>query len=220
MFAAPPGAGKSTLSSFLQYLSENTKDVKPVTVIGMDGFHRYQDYLLSHTTIRDGKEVQMVKIKGAPITFDLELLIERIRKVAQGEKCGWPTYNRMTHNPKEDALEVTEDIVLLEGNYLLLDQDGWREMKQYADYTINISAKEEDLRKRLVDRKMKSGASSEEAIAFVEYSDLYNAKTVIKESMSGDLNLRLLADDSYEKIPKQKNYSSEPDIPDCGCIYG
>ena len=40
--AAPPGAGKSTLAEFLKYLSENTPGVTPVTITGMDGFHRRQ----------------------------------------------------------------------------------------------------------------------------------------------------------------------------------
>ena len=39
MLAAPPGAGKSTLAAFLQDLSEKLR-MKPLTVIGMDGFHR------------------------------------------------------------------------------------------------------------------------------------------------------------------------------------
>ena len=42
MLAAPPAAGKSTLASFLQTLSESVKGMYPVTVIGMDGFHRYK----------------------------------------------------------------------------------------------------------------------------------------------------------------------------------
>ena len=55
--AAPPGAGKSTLAEFLRYLSVNTPGVTPVTITGMDGFHRRQEYLLSHTTVRDGIEI-------------------------------------------------------------------------------------------------------------------------------------------------------------------
>ena len=67
MLAAPPGAGKSTLASFLRHLSLTEPGLTPVTVIGMDGFHRYQDYLTTHTTVRDGEEILMVKIKGAPV---------------------------------------------------------------------------------------------------------------------------------------------------------
>lgn len=200
MLAAPPGAGKSTLLSFLKYLSENTEGLKPVTTIGMDGFHRYQDYLLTHTTVRDGEEILMVKIKGAPVTFDLDLLKERVKRVASGEECGWPEYDRMGHNPVEDAITVTGDIVLLEGNYLLLKDDGWNELKEYADLTIRIDADIDMLRGRLLERKISSGADRDSARDFVEKSDLYNARLCLDNSQKADIELRLLENDEYELI--------------------
>ena len=99
MLAAPPGAGKSTLVSFLEKLSRENDDITDLQAIGMDGFHRRQEYLLSHTTIRDGKEVKMVEIKGAPVTFDLEKLTAAIEKVSSGEDTFWPIYDRHLHNP-------------------------------------------------------------------------------------------------------------------------
>ena len=205
ILAAPPGAGKSTLLSFLKYLSENEESLKPITTIGMDGFHRYQDYLLTHTTMRDGKEIPMVKIKGAPVTFDLELLTRRIEKVAAGEECGWPEYDRMGHNPVEDAITVTGDIVLLEGNYLLLKDDGWKELRKYADLTVKIDADIDMLRERLVERKISSGADMESAKVFVETSDLYNAKLCIDNSQDADIVLRLREDEEYELIRGELN---------------
>ena len=94
MLAAPPAAGKSTLCQFLATLAE-------VTVLGMDGFHRRQEALLSHTTERNGKTISLVEIKGAPETFDLPALREAVRKIARGEVIGWPVYNRLLHNPVE-----------------------------------------------------------------------------------------------------------------------
>ena len=64
MLAAPPGAGKSTLASFLQSLSNQYDDLTPITVIGMDGFHHYSDYLKHHETTRDGKKILMDEIFG------------------------------------------------------------------------------------------------------------------------------------------------------------
>lgn len=205
MLAAPPGAGKSTLLSFLKYLSENTANLSPITTIGMDGFHRYQDYLTSHTTIRDGKELSMVEIKGAPVTFDVDLLKERIKQVANGVECGWPEYDRMMHNPVEDAIKVTGNIVLLEGNYLLLKEEGWSELKDYADLTIKIDADIDMLRDRLINRKMLSGADEETAKAFVEFSDLYNAKLCINNSSDADIILKLKDDNEYELVKLDTN---------------
>lgn len=184
--AAPPGAGKSTLLSFLKELSEQTEGCAPLTAIGMDGFHRYQDYLLTHTTIRGGEEIPMVKVKGAPETFDLERLTERVRRVAAGEECGWPEYDRLLHNPREDAVRITGDLVLLEGNYLLLNRPGWKKLRAYADYTIRLEADEAFLRQRLIDRRIRTGVDAEEAARFVDYSDMANVRICLRESAAAD----------------------------------
>lgn len=199
MLAAPPGAGKSTLLDFLEHLSKTTDGVKEIQTIGMDGFHHYQDYLLSHETVRDGKTIKMVEIKGAPITFDLKALEDRISLVASGAICGWPTYDRNLHNPVEDALQVTSDVVLLEGNYLLLDEEGWRDLSAYADYTIFISADEDMLRSRLIERKAKN-TPLEQAKEFVEKSDMRNAIEVLHNSKQAHLHLGINSKDEYEII--------------------
>lgn len=198
MLAAPPGAGKSTLLSFLERLSKEHADIETVQTIGMDGFHRRQEYLLSHETIRDGKKIPMVSVKGSPETFDLEKLRDGIMKVSEGEVCGWPLYDRQLHNPVEDAMQVTGGIVLLEGNYLLLDTEGWNELSEYADFTISVRADEDILKGRLVARRIASGHPAEEAEGFVEYSDMYNARLCLEHSKKADLTLILNPDDSYE----------------------
>ena len=191
LMAAPPGAGKSTLGSFLEYYSKSFLKEYHVQAIGMDGFHRRQDYLLSHDTIVDGEKMPMVRIKGSPVTFDLEGLKDKIRQVKEEKSCFWPTYDRHLHNPVEDAIKVTGDIVILEGNYLLLDEDGWRDIPKMADYTIFIRAKEEDLRKRLIDRKELSGNSRKESEEFVDFSDMRNVRLCLEKSITADLELSL-----------------------------
>ena len=90
MLAAPPGAGKSTLLSFLARLSREREGIHPIQTIGMDGFHRRQEYLQQHFVHREGRKVSLVEIKGAPVTFDLDRLRESVRKAAAGEKTGIP----------------------------------------------------------------------------------------------------------------------------------
>lgn len=198
--AAPPAAGKSTLVSFLEYLSRKEDGLTPIQSIGMDGFHHDQDYLASHRVVKNGEEIPMSRVKGSPISFDLELMTQRIRRVAAGESCGWPEYNRRLHNPRDNAIAITGSIILLEGNYLLLDRPGWRELKGYADYTIRISADKNDVRERLVRRKAGStGWPREQAEAFVDFSDIDNVREVTEYSLPGDLNLRMGSDGSYVK---------------------
>ena len=197
MLSAPPGAGKTTLCSFLQHLSQSREDVAALTAIGMDGFHRRQEVLLEQAVQRDGKQIPMVQIKGAPVTFDLGALLRRVARVAAGEACPWPEYNRLLHNPEEKGLRVCGDIILLEGNYLLLEEEGWKELRRFADLTIRIVADEQMLRERLVRRKMDSGAGRAEAERFVEFSDLVNAREVLSHSAPADIELELLEDGSY-----------------------
>ncbi|MBQ8162520.1 MAG: nucleoside/nucleotide kinase family protein [Clostridia bacterium] len=191
LLAAPPGCGKTTLAAFLEEMSRSREGLCPVQAIGMDGFHRYQDFLLSHTALVDGEEVQMVRIKGAPVTFDLEKLRAAVVRVAAGEACSWPVYDRMTHNPREDALLVDAQIVLLEGNYLLLLEDGWRELAEYADYTISLTADEALLRERLIKRKKKTCRDEEEAVRFVDFSDMRNVRLCQERSRMADLRLQI-----------------------------
>ena len=200
MLAAPPGAGKTTLLSFLENLWERLGKTQRLQVIGMDGFHRRQEYLQSHFAERNGKQVSMVEIKGAPVTFDLEQLTESIRKVAAGEKCGWPAYDRLLHNPVEDAVTVDAPIVLLEGNYLLLDEDGWRELRRYSDFTVSLRAEEDMLRTRLIDRRIKTGVSADAATRFVDFSDMPNVRLCLEKTLPADLRLMLNHNGDYQII--------------------
>ena len=210
MLAAPPGAGKSTLvirkkSSAMMsnaFIPKSiSKDIIPeckVQAIGMDGFHRRQEYLISHSTFVDGEEVSMVDIKGAPITFDIDKLREYIEKALVQPKFSWPVYDRHLHNPVENAITIDSDILLLEGNYLLLDEDGWKDISRWADYTISIKAAPEMLRERLIDRKEKSGNTREKAEQFVDYSDMRNVRLCLEHSKKADLELYLKSDGNFE----------------------
>ena len=189
MLAAPPAAGKSTLAAVLGMLSRREPELYPLTVLSMDGFHRRQAWLLSHTVERDGRAVPMAKIKGAPQTFDLKALTERIARVAAGEECLWPRYDRQLHDPVEDAIRVTGEVVLLEGNYLLLDAEGWRALRAYADYTIFISAEPSFLRERLLRRHMAGGKSPADAAEIIDGSDMVNADLCLRRSAPADLTL-------------------------------
>ena len=191
MLAAPPGAGKTTLLSFLEKLWQERSRTQRLQVIGMDGFHRRQEYLKSHFVLREGRQVSMVEIKGAPVTFDLEGLTESVRKVAEGEQCGWPVYDRLLHNPVENAVTVDADIVLLEGNYLLLDESGWRDLQRYAGYTVSVRAEESLLRSRLISRRIKTGVDEKTAAQFVDFSDMPNVRLCLAKTVPADLQMAL-----------------------------
>ena len=192
MIAAPPGAGKSTFVKFLEELAHQALPDIRLQSVGMDGFHRRQEYLISHKLTVSGRQIPMVDVKGAPETFDLTSLREHIERVARGEKCGWPGYDRQLHNPVEDETMIDCDILLLEGNYLLLAEDGWDELSNHADCTVFLKADESILRERLIDRKEASGNTREKAEAFVDFSDMRNVRRAQEQSKTADLTLRVL----------------------------
>ncbi len=194
LLSAPPGAGKSTLLSFLCHLSTEQMGCSPIQILGMDGFHRRQHDLQTHFFEKDGELLPLVAIKGAPVTFDLEKLTDSVKRISEGEVCGWPSYNRLLHNPTENAQTVDGKIVLLEGNYLLLDEDGWRALRSFADYTISIRAEETLLRQRLIARRIKTGVDPEPAARFVDFSDMPNVRLCLEKTMPADLELRIGAD--------------------------
>ena len=206
MLAAPPGAGKSTLVNFLDYLAKETVPEISFQGIGMDGFHRRQEYLLSHTVSVDGKEIPMVEVKGAPVTFDLERLKKKIAEVTEGHICTWPQYDRLLHNPVEDAITINANVVLLEGNYLLLNTEGWKTLSAYADYTISLFADEELLRERLLDRRTATGVKKADAVKFVDFSDMANVKLCLEKTKAADLELEVTHDGN--EIRRRKNSHS------------
>ena len=153
LLAAPPGCGKTTTSLFLEYLSHHIDNVTPIQAIGMDGFHRYQDYLDCHYIQRNGNQILMKKVKGCPETFDVDKFIEKIKET-KIQDTYWPLYNRTIHNPEENKIFVNSQIVLIEGNYLLLNEKPWNNIYKLFDDSLFIEANPLELEKRLISRKM------------------------------------------------------------------
>ncbi len=108
----------------------------------------------------------------------------------------------MLHNPGENAVQVDGGIVLLEGNYLLLDEEGWRDLSGYADDTVSVQAEEEMLRTRLIERRMKTGVSREDSIRFVDFSDMPNVCLCLQKTMPADIQLSIDPDGDYHINPE------------------
>lgn len=194
--AAPPGTGKTTLAVFLEYLSGTDPKYQKIQSIGLDGFHYCQEYINTHTACVDGKEVLMKDVKGCPETFDINKVTEKLEALMHGNVT-WPVYDRSRHDVVEDAVTVTESIVLIEGNWLLLQEQGWCGLAQYCDYSIFICADEAMLKERLVERKIKGGLTPEEAERFYDSSDRKNILRVLEGSRPADLTLNLQKNGIY-----------------------
>ena len=184
--AAPPGAGKSTLAALLEELSREVEGAVPLRSVGMDGFHFCNAYL-------DARGLRSVK--GAPETFDVRALAEKIAETRRSTGTVlWPAYSRVAHDVVPDAIEVTGEVVLVEGNYLLLDKPCWRDLHFFAGLTVFLRAREGLLHERIVARKVAGGMSREDAEAFYEVSDGPNVRRVLAGTLPADEMLSLSAD--------------------------
>lgn len=200
--SAPPGAGKSTLALFLEHLSRITPGIMEVQAIGLDGFHYHSDYIKSHSIIINGETVPMARVKGCPETFDIEKLKIELEELRNSDIL-WPLYDRSIHDVVEDATKVDKDIVLLEGNWLLLSEEPWAELIDFCDYSIFISADAPLLHKRLVDRKIKGGLSPAAAEEFYQNSDLKNIERLMLHHHPATAELIMTSDGDYEiHLPK------------------
>ena len=164
----------------------------------MDGYHYTAAYMKIKTIERDGEQVLMQDVKGAPETFDVDLLVDKIREARQ-EGTNWNIYDRKIHDVLPDYWSVEDDILLIEGNYLLLKEAGWTNVRVLGDYSVFIEAPIEILRGRLIDRKVAGGWSREDAERFFEFSDAKNIERVLKNSARADETWRLLPDGDFEK---------------------
>lgn len=197
--AAPPATGKSTLAQFLAQLSRTEEDLPPVQVLGMDGFHYPNRYLAAHTILRDGEEIPLTSIKGAPETFDVPALAAKL-SAAREERVTFPVYDRRIHDVVPDAVTADAPILLVEGNWLLLDEEPWRDLCGLADHRLRIDAAPELLRGRLIARKVQGGSTAEDAAAFYEASDAPNILRFAAHAGAADDIWRMTADGDFVRM--------------------
>ena len=182
--AAPPGLGKTTLTLFLEQLAVE-QGITQLQAVGMDGFHYDQQYLDNTLIERNGNVFPLAAIKGSKDTFDIDKLCQKLQQASEGD-CYWPLYDRNIHNPVEDAVEINKDIILFEGNYLLLDDENWARVREYCDYSVLLRCQPELLEERLINRKVRGNVSLEFAKKWYQQVDGQNVNTVLNNSIDAD----------------------------------
>lgn len=183
---APPGTGKSTLVALLLARAAHLD----VDAVGIDGFHHSQRYLDTHQVETPGGPAPLARIKGAPETFDMHALAGHL-EMARTRDLAWPVYDRTIHDVVPAAQHVRAGLVVVEGNWLLLDEPGWSELTAYSSFNIFIDADAELLRERLVGRKVRGGLSLRAAEEFYERSDRVNVERVLTHTDRSAIDLLL-----------------------------
>ncbi len=173
--AGPPAAGKSTVAEAV------TQALGPTaTLVPMDGFH-------FSNAILDARDLRARK--GAPETFDLagfKALMSRL--MVEGE-VAVPTFDRALDSSIGSSVlvEPVHDLIVVEGNYLLLDEDGWRDLAGHWNMSVFLSVPFETLETRLVQRWLDHGMDEDAARHRAMSNDIPNALRVVENVQAADL---------------------------------
>ena len=174
-----PGVGKSTTAAALA-----ARD--GAVVVPMDGFHLPQAEL-----VRRGLRDRM----GAPETFDAEGYADLLERVRSREDVAAPAFDRVVEEPMPGAIRVpaTTELVVTEGNYLLLDEPRWRAVRDALDAVWHLVCDESVRRERLLARHLEFGKSPAEAEAWVARVDDANARLIEAAAYRADSVVDLTA---------------------------
>lgn len=167
---APPGAGKSTLAqAILGYLGHVAQ------VVPMDGFH-----LANSELARLGRSGR----KGAPDTFDAAgyvSLLKRVKCQQPGDDAVYaPDFRRQIDEAVAGAIAVqaSTPLVITEGNYLLLDDPHWCQVRDVVDEIWYLDVPDDVRCARLLARHMQFGRTRAQALAWISSTDEPNAARI------------------------------------------
>lgn len=176
-FAGAPGSGKSTIAEDLA-----ARLGPGATVLPMDGFHLDNDRL---------KQMGLLHRKGAPETFDADGFVALVRKLRHKGTVEFPTFDREADSTVPGAGQIREDIriVLIEGNYLLLNTPPWSDLAGLLDLQIRLEVSRDELEARLIRRWLDHGLSPDAARARTRDNDMVNVDYIALNSRTPDFIL-------------------------------
>lgn len=192
-----PGAGKSTLAARL--VDAFSQQGRRTVLVPQDGFH------LSNAALQ---RLDRSDRKGAPDTFDVAgycATLLRAQQVRLTNETVWcPVFHREIEESfaAEIAVDPSTEVIVTEGNYLLLESGGWESVRPLLDMAWYVEAADDaDRVRRLIDRHVAHGRSRDAATEWVLRSDEANARVIEQTKHRADQVLALVPDPSLEVGP-------------------
>jgi len=148
-----PGSGKSTLAEAIE------ADLAPEAVlVSMDGFH------LRDTELR---RLGRYRRKGAIDTFDAAGYVNLLRRLHSREDAivYAPLFDRSIEESIGSAIPIPRDVPLIitEGNYLLMEDPDWRQVRDLLDESWYVEPGDEERRRHLIARHVRFGRAPHDA---------------------------------------------------------
>ena len=175
--AGPPGSGKSTFAGdVVAALGAGARAVP------MDGFH-YDDAVLAQRSLQSRK--------GAPETFDVGGFIHLMGRLRAGGDVAIPVFDRQMELSRAaaDVVSDADQFLVVEGNYLLLDEQPWTALAPFFDLTVFIDVPEAELDRRLLNRWAHFGKTPAAARAWIDGNDMPNIRRVQAASRAADIQI-------------------------------
>ncbi|CAO2653822.1 Nn.00g105550.m01.CDS01 [Neocucurbitaria sp. VM-36] len=183
--AGVPGSGKSTVSQAL--LAElSARNIHNVAIVPMDGFH-FSKAVLS--TFPDPELA--FKRRGAPFTFDAEAFVKLVKAIKTApvtsineteQFLSAPNFDHAIKDPVQAAIPISSRnrLIIIEGNYTLLDQKPWKEIAQFCEEKWFLDVEKEVVKERLAQRHLLAGieTSAIAAVKRAEENDLPNGDLI------------------------------------------
>ncbi|KAI8947508.1 P-loop containing nucleoside triphosphate hydrolase protein [Xylaria longipes] len=194
-FSGPPGSGKSTIARVVQQRI-NASFQRPITTcLAMDGFHytrAYLDTLPNH--------IEAHARRGAPWTFDADGVVDLL-KTLSASRVGAepvvilaPSFDHKLKDPVAEAIRIEPEteIIIVEGNWLLLDREPWKQIPEYVDDTWFVDVEPALASHRIALRHMTAGIENtwEAAMARAEANDLLNGDEVRKHLLEPNVRVK------------------------------
>src|SRR5919107_789561 len=167
--AGAPGSGKSTFAEWIRQQFEPGQAV----VVPMDGFH-LGNAIINGTPLRQRK--------GAIDTFDAGGYLSLLRRLVRRDEpvVYAPEFRRTLDEPVAASIAIPAEVplVITEGNYLLAEQEPWKEVRAQLDEVWFVDTPHALRLERLVERHVSFGMDQAGAEAWAHGPDEANARLI------------------------------------------
>lgn len=196
--------GKTTLSQIIttrlnaHALEISPTSPPPATFLPMDGFHLTRAEL---SALPNPSEAHFRR--GASFTFSAPKFLTLVQALRESPNkiILAPSFDHAIKDPKEEDIQILPEhrIVVLEGNYLALDKEVWRDAAALLDEIWFVEVDFEVARVRLRERHVRAGIVKdlEEGDRRARESDLLNGEEIVANRLRVDEVIRSREDGSW-----------------------